>query len=219
MHAAQEIHQGEALYRAGAPLAEARAAVILLHGRGATAHDILTLAAELDEPHVAFLAPQAAGNSWYPYSFLQPIERNEPELSSALHGVAGLVAAVEAAGIPAARIVLGGFSQGACLAAEFVARHARRYGGLLVLSGGVIGPPDTPRTYAGSLDGMPVLVGCSDVDAHIPLSRVQETADVLRALGGDVTLQVYAGMGHIINQDEIERARALVQAAVRAAAD
>ena len=219
MHAAQEIHQGEALYRAGAPLAEARAAVILLHGRGATAHDILTLAAELDEPHVAFLAPQAAGNSWYPYSFLQPIERNEPELSSALHGVAGLVAAVEAAGIPAARIVLGGFSQGACLAAEFVARHARRYGGLLVLSGGVIGPPDMPRTYAGSLDGMPVLVGCSDVDAHIPLSRVQETADVLRALGGDVTLQVYAGMGHIINQDEIERARALVQAAVRAAAD
>lgn len=146
---------------------------------------------------------------------MEPLERNEPGLSSGLRVLADLVAEVEAAGIPAERIVLGGFSQGACLASEFVARYARRYGGLLVLSGGVIGPPGTPRTVAGSVEGMPVLVGCSDVDAHIPLARVHETADVFRSLGGDVTLQIYPGMGHMINQDEIDRARDIVRAAAK----
>lgn len=217
MQTVQKVHQGQPVYTWGTKLEEATAAVILAHGRGATAHDILQLAQELDHPGVAFLAPQAAGNTWYPFSFLEPVERNEPGLSSALRVLTDLVDQVEAAGIPAQRIVLGGFSQGACLTAEFVARTPRRYGGLLVLSGGVIGPLDSPRTRVapgrGSVEGMPVLVACSDMDPHIPLARVYETADVFHKLGGDVQLQVYAGMGHVINQDEIERAREIVRAA------
>jgi predicted esterase len=213
MQIAQEVHQGQPVYALGPKLADADAAVILAHGRGAAAHDILQLAQELEQPGVAFLAPQAAGNTWYPFSFLEPLERNEPGLSSALRVLADLMAEVEAAGIPAERIVLGGFSQGACLASEFAARNPRRYGGLLALSGGVIGPPGAPRTAAGSVEGMPVLVGCSDADPHIPLARVHETADVFRKLGGDVQLQIYPGMGHVINQDEIDRARAIVRAA------
>lgn len=205
-------HQGQPLHTAGAALDQAEAVLILLHGRGASAYDILDLAQYLDHAGYAYLAPQAADNTWYPYSFLAPIESNEPNLSSALQAVDDLVAQVEAAGIPAERIVLGGFSQGACLASEYVARNARRYGGLLVFSGGVIGPPGTPRTYTGSLDGTPVFVGCSDVDPHIPLERVEETAQVFTRLGGEVSLQVYPGMEHTINQDEIDRALAIVQA-------
>ena len=215
MQEPQEVYQGQAVYTLGPKLEEAEAALILVHGRGATGHDILDLAQALDLPRIAYLAPQAANNTWYPFSFLEPLERNEPGLSSGLRVLAELVAEVEAAGIPAERIVLGGFSQGACLASEFVARHARRYGGLLVLSGGVIGPPGTPRTVAGSVEGMPVLVGCSDVDPHIPLARVHETADVFRRLGGEVSLHIYPGMGHMINQDEIDRARDIVRAAAK----
>lgn len=217
MQTIPKVHEGQPVYTWGTKLEEATAVVILAHGRGATAHDILQLAQELEQPGVAFLAPQAAGNTWYPFSFLEPVERNEPALSSALTVLADLVAQVEAAGIPAQRIVLGGFSQGACLTSEFVARNPRRYGGLLALSGGVIGPLDSPRTRVapgrGSVEGMPVLIGCSDVDPHIPLARVQETADVFSDLGGNVRLHVYPGMGHVINQDEIDRAREIVCAA------
>ena len=217
MQTMQEVHQGQPVYTLGTKLEEATAAVILAHGRAAAAHDILQLAQELEQPGVVFLAPQAAGNTWYPFSFLEPVERNEPGLSSALRVLADLVEQVEAVGIPAQRIVLGGFSQGACLTSEFVACTPRRYGGLLALSGGVIGPLGSPRTRApsgrGSVEGMPVLIGCSDVDPHIPLARVHETADVFRTLGGDVRLQVYPGMGHVINQDEIDRAREIVRAA------
>lgn len=205
------LHRGQGLAHAGQPLDQARAALLLLHGRGATATGIVLLAEELYHPAYAYLAPQAANNTWYPYTFLAPLQQNEPWLSAALAQVGEVVAEVEAAGIPAERIVLGGFSQGACLASEFMARNARRYGGLLAFSGGLIGPPGTPRAYAGSLDGTPVFLGCSDVDAHIPKERVEETAAVLAGLGAQVTMRLYPGMGHTINADEIKQARALLR--------
>lgn len=203
-------HQGQQVLTNGPALNEARAAMILVHGRGASAYDILDLGTYLSAPAMAQLAPQAANNTWYPFSFLNPLEQNEPHLSSALQVVASLVEQVEAAGIPAERIIIGGFSQGACLASEFVARHARRYGGLLAFSGGLIGPPGTPRDYEGSLEGTPVFLGCSDVDFHIPLERVEETAEVLSGLGATVNKRIYPGMGHTINDDEIARAREIV---------
>lgn len=204
-------HQGQPVYTMGVPLAEAEAAMILVHGRGATAESILTLVPELDGDGFAFLAPQAAGNTWYPNSFLAPIASNEPGLSSGLARLASLVEQVEAAGIPAARIVLLGFSQGACLASEFVARHARRYGGLAALSGGLIGPEGSPRAYDGSLEGTPIFVGCSDRDFHIPAERVHLTAEVLARMGGAVTKRLYPNMGHTINHDEIEQVRAMMR--------
>lgn len=211
----QHPHGGGPVRAAGRPLPEAGGALILLHGRGATAESILELAGLLPQPTFAYLAPQAANYTWYPYSFLMPMERNEPWLSSALRRVGEVVADVEAAGVPAARIVLGGFSQGACLAAEYVARHARRYAGLLAFSGGLIGPPGTPRDYAGSLNGTPVFLGCSDVDPHIPLARVEETAGVLARLGAVVDKRIYPRLGHTINADEIAAAAALLATSAR----
>jgi predicted esterase len=208
-------HQGQRVYTAGKPLAEAKAAMILTHGRGATAPSILELAQVLHHPEMAYLAPQASGNTWYPYSFMNPMAQNEPWLSSALQTVEDVLAQVEQAGIPAERIILAGFSQGACLASEFVARHARRYGGLLAFSGGLIGPPGTPRNYPGSLDGTPVFLGCSDVDFHIPKERVQETADVLQRLGAAVNIKLYPQMEHTIIQDEIDQARPIVEGVMR----
>jgi predicted esterase len=204
-------HQGQPVYFAGKPLAEAQAAMILVHGRGATAVSILELADELYHPEFAYLAPQAAGNTWYPYSFLAPLAQNEPGLSSGLQVIGDLVEQIEAAGVAADKIVLAGFSQGACLASEFVARQAQRYGGLLAFSGGLIGPPGTPRDYDGSLAGTPVFLGCSDVDFHIPLDRVEETAVILTSLGAEVNKQIYPGMGHTIVQDEIDQANRIVQ--------
>ena len=206
-------HQGLPLAAAGKPLAEARGAVTLNPSRGASAESILELAAYLPQPDLAWLAPQAADSTWYPYSFLAPLEKNEPYLSSALARVAEVVALAEAAGLPPERIFLGGFSQGACLASEFVARNARRYGGLIAFSGGLIGPDGTPRDYAGSLSGMPVFIGCSDVDPHIPVGRVRETAAVLARLGATVDSRIYPRMGHTINQDEMDAAAALLAVA------
>ena len=208
----QGPHQGQQVVNSGKPLAEAQAAMILVHGRGATAVSILELANELHQPEFAYLAPQAAHNTWYPYSFLAPMTQNEPGLSSGLQAIGELVDQVAAAGIPADRLVLAGFSQGACLASEFVARDARRYGGLLAFSGGLIGPPGTPRDYDGSLAGTPVFLGCSDVDFHIPLERVVETAAVFTKLGANVNKQIYPNMGHTIVQDEIDRANQIMQA-------
>lgn len=205
-----DVHAGQPLRHTGRPLAEAGAAMILVHGRGATAESILELAGYLPHPQMAYLAPQAAGQTWYPYSFLAPIAQNEPYLSSALARLEGLLADVTAAGIPPERVVWAGFSQGACLAAEFVARHAQRYGGVLLFSGGLIGPPGTPRDYAGTLAGTPVFLGCSDRDAHIPLARVEETAAALARLGAAVDKRIYPRMGHTINDDEIRAAAALV---------
>lgn len=203
-------HQAQPVSTTGQPLHQASAAMILVHGRGAAAADILELADYLPHPEMVYLAPQAQGNTWYPYSFLYPMEQNEPGLSSGLQRLAELVAEVEAAGIPTHRIILAGFSQGACLASEFMARNARRYGGLLAFSGGLIGPPGTARNYAGSLEGTPVFLGCSDVDFHIPKERVQETAELFTRLGADVTMRLYPGMAHTIIQDEIDAANKIV---------
>jgi predicted esterase len=199
---------------AGEPVSRARAAMLMLHGRGASAEDILSLANELDQPGFAYFALQAAGNTWYPNRFLAPLEENEPWLSSALKFVEDVLAEIVNAGIPAERIVLLGFSQGACLTLEFAARHARRYGGIVGLSGALIGPDDTPRDYAGSLEGTPVFLGCSDADFHVPRERVDETAEVLKRLGGAITERLYPGMGHTINQDEIDFVRGMMQKVV-----
>ncbi|HEX6861718.1 MAG TPA: dienelactone hydrolase family protein [Thermoanaerobaculia bacterium] len=195
---------------AGSPLGQATAAMILVHGRGATAEDILSLGRELGRPDLAYLAPQAEGYSWYPYSFMAPMEKNEPGLSNGLALLGHLVERLGSEGIPPERTVLLGFSQGACLTLEYAARNARRFGGLAGLSGGLIGPPGTPRDYPGSFDGTPVFLGCSDRDPHIPLARVQESTEVLRRMGADVTERIYPGMGHTVNEDELERVRSLV---------
>jgi phospholipase/carboxylesterase len=196
---------------AGEPLGKARAAMILAHGRGATAEDIMTIAAELQHPGFAYLAPQAAGNAWYPNPFTAPLESNEPYLSSALEVIESLLARVEAS-VPAERVILLGFSQGACLTLEFAARHARRYGGVVGFSGGLIGPDGSPRDYPGDFDATPVFLGCSDVDPHIQKHRVLEAAGVFKGMGAQVTTRLYPGMGHTVNQDEIDAAREIVSA-------
>jgi predicted esterase len=203
-------HQNQPVRTAGAPLGQAQTAMIMVHGRGASPESILTLVPLLDRPRVAYLAPQAGGNTWYPYSFLSPIPQNEPGISSGLQAIADLLGHVQAAGITPERTLLLGFSQGACLTLEFVARNARRYGGVAGLSGGLIGPPGTPREYPGDLGGTPVFLGCSDVDAHVPEERVKESADVLGRLGGEVTLRIYPGMGHLVNDDEISVVQAMI---------
>ncbi len=205
-------HESQPILEAGEPLATARAAVILVHGRGASAADIMTLGAELMHPGVAYFAPQAAGNAWYPNPFTSPIESNEPYLSSALEVVGSLLATIEES-VPADRVILLGFSQGACLTLEFAARHARRYGAVVGLSGGLIGPDGTPRDYPGSFDGTPAFMGCSDVDPHIRKDRVTEAAEVYRRMGAKVTAKLYPGMGHTVNEDEIKAVREIVAAA------
>ena len=205
------IAHGQRILQAGEPLATARAAMILVHGRGASAEDILTIAAEVQSPGFAYLAPQAANNAWYPYPFTAPIESNEPYLSAALDMLGSLLERVEEA-VPVSRVVLLGFSQGACLATEFAARNARRYGAVVGLSGGLIGPEGTPRDYPGSFDGTPVFLGCSDVDPHIPKERVLDTADVFKRMGASVTARLYPGMAHAVSLEEIAEVRALVSA-------
>jgi predicted esterase len=195
----------------GAPLETAAGALIAIHGRGAGAEDIIALAKEVAPSNVAILAPQAAENTWYPYRFLEPTERNEPYLSSALRVVADLVAHLEERGIPAERVALLGFSQGACLALEAAARNPRRYAGVIGFSGGLIGPPGTSFDYAGSLESTPVFIGSSDVDAHIPKERVEESAVALDRLGAAVDVRLYPGMGHTVNRDELEAARSILE--------
>jgi predicted esterase len=195
---------------AGTPLGQATAAMILVHGRGAPAEDILSLGRELDRPDLAYLAPQAPEYAWYPYSFLAPLESNEPGLSNGLALLGHLLGRLEGAGIPAERTVLLGFSQGACLSLEFAARNAKRFGGVVGLSGGLIGPPGTPRDYPGSLSDTPVFLGCSDRDPHIPLERVKETTEVLTRMGAKVTERIYPAMGHTVNEDELKHVRDLL---------
>jgi phospholipase/carboxylesterase len=203
-------HQNQPVRTTGAPLQQARGAMVMLHGRGATAESILTLSASLDAPDFCYLAPEAGNNSWWPYSFLADIPKNEPGISSAMQAVEAVLERVAAGGVPPERTVLLGFSQGACLAAEFAARHAQRFGGVVSLSGGLIGPDGTPRNYTGSLSGTRVFLGCSDIDAHIPAERVRLTAKVLEQLGGSVDMRLYPGMGHTINDDELDAVRSIM---------
>jgi predicted esterase len=188
--------------------------MLMVHGRGARAEDILSLAAEFAQPGFAYLAPQAADNTWYPNRFIAPIPSNEPWLSSALGFLGSVFDHIVQNGILPERIMILGFSQGACLALEYAARNARPYGGIIGLSGGLIGPDDTPRDYKGSLEETPVFLGCSDVDFHIPKERVHDTAEVFRRLGGEVTERLYPNMDHTINQDEIDFVRGMMRTLV-----
>ena len=207
-------HGGQPVLVGGAPLDSAEGGLIAIHGRGAGAEDIMALAREVTPHGVTILAPQAAGNTWYPYRFLEPTERNEPYLSSALRIVADLIARIGEQGIPSERVALLGFSQGACLVLEAVARHAQRYAGVIGFSGGLIGPPGISFDFPGSLEGTPVFIGSSDVDPHIPIDRVEDSAAALQRLGAAaVDVRLYPGMGHTVNRDELEAARAMLDEA------
>lgn len=211
-------HQGQPVRSAGLALDRARAAIVMVHGRGATAESILTLVPALDVDGFAFLAPQASGNTWYPNSFLAPISGNEPGISSGLAAIGDVIAEIEESGIPRGKIILLGFSQGGCLSLEFAARHATRYGGIACLSGGLIGPDGTPRDYTGNFDGTPAFLGCSDVDFHIPAVRVSESAAILKRMGASVTMKLYPGMGHLVNEDEIAAVKTMMQEVAGSAA-
>ena len=210
MAAVADPHAGQPVLRAGPSPKDARLVAILLHGRGASAEDILGLADQFTAGDIAYLAPQAAGSTWYPYSFLAPIAQNEPWLGSALRVVAGLVEDLSQQGIPADRVVVMGFSQGACLTLEFAARHAQRYAAVVAFTGGLIGPPGTRWEYGGDFAGTPTFIGSSDVDPHVPLERVQESTAVFRRMGASVDERIYPRMGHTINADELEAVNALL---------
>lgn len=207
-------HQKGNVVYAGTKPSEARAAMIMIHGRGATAESIITLASEFTGNGLYLAAPQAHQFQWYPYSFLAPTERNEPGLSSGLQVIYDIVSDLETKGFPKEKIILLGFSQGACLATEFVARHPAKYGGLIVLSGGLIGDEVSANDYKGSLGGTQVFLGCSNVDPHIPKERVNETDSILNDMGAEVTKKIYKGMGHTVNQDEIEEAQKIINSAI-----
>ncbi len=195
---------------AGAAPNDAVGAVLMLHGRGASAPDILSLVSAFGRDDLAYLAPAAPSGQWYPYRFTEPLVRNEPGITLGLQAIDDIRAALLREGLGAERTVLLGFSQGACLALEYAARNAQRFGGVVGLSGGLIGPDGTPRDYPGSLESTPIFLGCSDVDFHIPLYRVQEASRVFEALGARVTTRIYPGMPHTINDDEIEHVRELL---------
>lgn len=199
------------VFPAGTPPEHARGAVIMIHGRGASPADILALARYFERDDLAYLAPEAPGGQWYPYRFMEPIARNEPGITLGLQAIDDVRNTLLQTGIGAERTVVLGFSQGACLALEYAARHAQRFGGIVGLSGGLIGPDGTPRDYPGSMEGTPVFLGCSDIDPHIPLHRVQETAQVFERLGARVTLQIYPRMAHTVNDDEIEHVKRLLR--------
>jgi len=203
-------HAGQPVVTAGVPLGEGKTAVIAVHGRGAGPANILDLVPRIGRPDLTWLAPAAADRTWYPYSFMAERERNEPGLSSALHVLTTLVDDVLARGVPRHRIVLLGFSQGACLTSEFAYRNPARYGGVIVFTGGLIGPAGTTWDLPGSFAGTPIFVGSSDVDSHVPKTRVDETAAVFERMGAAVDKRIYPGMGHVVNDDEIEAARTVL---------
>ena len=211
MAPASHPHAGQPVLRSGPSPTEARLVAVLLHGRGASAQDILGLSDQFSAADIAYIAPQAAGSTWYPYSFLAPLQQNEPWLGSALRAIADLVDELRPQ-VPAERLVVMGFSQGACLALEFAARHARRYAAVVAFSGGLVGPPGTPRNYSGGFEGTPFFIGCSDTDPHVPLERVRESGVVIRRMGANVDERIYPRMGHTINADELEAVDALLRA-------
>ena len=205
-------HQSAQVLSAGAALANARAAMLMFHGRGAPAADILSLARSLTAPGMCFLAPQADGSSWWPQRFLVPIQQNEPHISGAMQRASALMAQLRAADIPIDRTFVLGFSQGACLALEFAARNPAGYAGVIALSGALIENGDQPREYTGWLHHTPVFLGCSDVDPHIPLARVERSAEIMRGLGAAVTCDIYPGMGHTISRAEVQRVQTMINA-------
>ena len=205
-------HAGQPVVTAGANPGESHAVMVMVHGRNAAPRNILDVARALDRPRFTFLAPAAANHTWYPLSFMAEMAMNEPGLSSGLAVLRALVDDVLSRGIRREHIVLLGFSQGACLTAEFAVRSAARYGGVIVFSGGLIGPPGTTWPYPGSFDGTPIFLGCSDVDSHVPKQRVDESAAVFTGMGADVTERIYPGMGHLVNDDEIAFTRDLMDA-------
>lgn len=215
----ENIHKDQPVRRFGTDRLNANLSVLLIHGRGADAASMLPLAEELNVEGIHFTIPQAAEHRWYPQSAFGPLEANEPDLSSALAKIDSIVQQLRKDGISNEQITFGGFSQGACLASEYVARNAKKYGGLFVLSGALIGPPGTPRDYPGSLGGMPVFIGGSDVDPWIPNDLQSETAHVLEELGANVEFKIYDGMPHIVNQDEIKRVRAMLEDSIYSAPD
>jgi phospholipase/carboxylesterase len=215
LHAGQPLglpdpHGHSPVLRAGVPLDEARSAVVLVHGRGGSAEDILGFAGPLTAEGAAFLAPQAAENTWYPERFLAPLAANQPWLSSALTRLGALREEIVAAGVADEAIVWLGFSQGACLASEFVARNPRRYRGLVAAVGGRIGPPGTAFDEGGDFDGMPVYLGCGDPDPHIPWTRVEETAAAFARQNAEVTLRRYSGFPHSVHPEAVSFARRLL---------
>lgn len=203
-------HQGQPVASAGADPNEAVAVMILVHGRGASARSILMFADEFNRQDIHYRAPQAKGHTWYPRSFMAPKEMNEPGISSGLQAIHDIITALNEEGIPTDRIVLLGFSQGACLATEFAARHPKKFGGVIGLSGGLIGQEMDTGKYSGSLEGVPVFLGCSDSDPHIPVERVRKTAEVFEALNADLTTEIYPGMGHTVNEDEVGNVNAIL---------
>lgn len=207
----RQLHRSCVPLTAGPTPEHATATIILLHGRGASADDMLGLYEALHLPAFAAVIPQADSNTWYPQSFLAPLEANQPYLDAALHSVEQIVSGLLSKNISSSRIALLGFSQGACLATEYAARFPRRYGAIIGFTGGLIGPPGTPRNYPGSLQGTPVFLGSSDPDPHVPFVRVQETESVLAKMGARVELRRYPGMPHTVCEDEIEAARTLLQ--------
>lgn len=205
------IHQDQHIIHYGAVLDDAAAVMIMIHGRGASAQDILSLAYEIDAPSVAYITPQAKDNSWYPYTFLSQIERNEPHLSSGLSVIDSLVEMLKQKGFSGEQIYLLGFSQGACLSLEYAARNPQKFGGIFGLSGGVIGEAVRLENYSGDLESTEVFLGCSDVDPHIPFQRVNETEEVFKKLNANVTKRIYKGMAHTVNRDEIDFVRTLLK--------
>lgn len=206
----QGPHQNIKALKYGASLHSAKAAMIMVHGRGATAESMFSLADEFAQPDFHYVAPQARNHTWYPYSFLQPIENNQPGLSSGLQRIHDLLKEIKEAGIPAEKIIILGFSQGACLSTEYTARHPQRLGGIVGLSGGLIGPEIDKSLYSGSMEQTPVFLGCSNIDPHIPKERVDETESVFEQLNSDVTKSIYPGMPHTVNEDEIKTVRGMM---------
>jgi phospholipase/carboxylesterase len=197
-------HQNQEIATGGTGLDKAEMAMILIHGRGASAQSMLMFADEFDANNIHYRAIQAKGHTWYPRSFMAPREMNQPGIKSGLQAIYDQIDTLSEAGIPTPNIVLLGFSQGACLTTEFAARHPQQYGGIVGLSGGLIGDQIVPQNYRGSMEQTPVFLGCSDRDPHIPQERVDLTENVFKKLGANVSKKIYVGMGHTVSQDEIE---------------